>query len=53
VYNFGSLVAELFFDIKIIEHGKGYLELSKTHTSNKVCDGIKTILLKCLKEAHS
>ncbi len=47
IYGYGSLVADFFFDIKV-EQGKGYADLKNLDSKNKICDGIKKILLKCL-----
>jgi hypothetical protein len=47
IYGFGSLVADLFFDIKI-EYGKRLKELQNLDLKNDLCAGVRVILLKCL-----
>jgi serine/threonine protein kinase len=47
IYGYGSLVADLFFDIKI-KQGEGLELLKKINSKNKICTGVREILLKCL-----
>ncbi len=49
IYGFGSILADLFFGIKI-EFGKGIKEFLENKVDSEIEKGIKKILERCLKE---
>ncbi len=49
VYGFGSILADIFFGIKI-EYGKRLKEFLEIKVETEIESGIKKILERCLKE---